>query len=349
VRDGYMSRGRHAPRGRVARALAAGGMMLATGAGFGMAARERRRRLDAEHPLPPPPAPKIPVTTSAPPLAPPVPPVAPPLASAAATAPATETVAPVVAPMAPDEGPARTRTGKALRAMRLILFIFLAVLILGLGLGLADWKYRIFNIFRAKDALTLYTYFSAAHDLAPGSTVTLNDINVGLVREVELVKDDTGLPRVRVKIGIQEKGESFVLAGTKAKLEPQVAGQPEIELVPPDEVPKDPKAMLARTGDTLEGVETKTLGETLSDFANKSAADIQPHIPRIAASIDRTLREVAEASGTLPGIASEAEATVSGVKTGVRNAQKRAPLRWIMGPAGSEASEFEAVPREPAQ
>ena len=59
-----------------------------------------------------------------------------------------------------------------------------------------------------------------------------------------------------------------------------------------------------------------------------------------------TTDKVREASGSLPDIATQADAAISGVSDTIKAAERRPPLRWITGRPRAPASEFEAVPRE---
>jgi hypothetical protein len=263
--------------------------------------------------------------------------------AAAGASTAVPAISAAAAPAAVDDArPPATKTGKALRGVRLALLFALLLVIIGAGLGIADWKFRIFNLFRGKDALVLFAYLDEAHRLAPDSTVVLDDIEVGAIRSVELVKAADGTPQVRVKIGVSAKGAPFVVAGTKAKVDPQLVGPPRLALVPPTATAS---VDLARNGEVLDVVPVKSATESTTEAVDK----IMGELPGVVASVKRTLDNVRDASGSLPDVADQVDAAAADTNDSLERAERRPPISWLTGKKGPPPSEFEAVPGEGAR
>jgi phospholipid/cholesterol/gamma-HCH transport system substrate-binding protein len=92
------------------------------------------------------------------------------------------------------------------------IFIFLGITILVIAIFMLGGKEQLFS-----STFSVKAYFKTVQGLKSGATVRLSGIDVGTVRNVEIVNDTTG--RVEVTMKIKEDVARFIRTDTKATIE----------------------------------------------------------------------------------------------------------------------------------
>ncbi len=101
---------------------------------------------------------------------------------------------------------------KKMTSVRLGFFIILGIALLVVGVFLIGQKESLFS-----STFNVKAYFKDVQGLRSGATVRLSGIDVGTVKNVEIVNDTTG--RVEVDMNLQTDIQRFIRTDTKATIE----------------------------------------------------------------------------------------------------------------------------------
>ena len=101
---------------------------------------------------------------------------------------------------------------KKTSTVKLGIFIFLGITILVVAIFMLGGKEQLFS-----STFNVKAYFKTVQGLKSGATVRLSGIDVGTVRNVQIVNDTTG--RVQVTMGIKEDVGRFIRTDTRATIE----------------------------------------------------------------------------------------------------------------------------------
>ena len=96
--------------------------------------------------------------------------------------------------------------------VRLGIFIFLGTVILVIGVFLLGNKESMF-----KSTFTVKTYFNNVEGLRTGAPVRLSGIDVGSIKDIQIVGDTSG--KVEVTLRLVHEIQQFVRTDTKASIE----------------------------------------------------------------------------------------------------------------------------------
>ncbi len=101
---------------------------------------------------------------------------------------------------------------KKTSTVKIGIFIFLGITILVVAIFLLGGKEQLFS-----STFNVKAYFKTVQGLKSGATVRLSGIDVGTVKDVQIVNDTTG--RVQVTMKIKEDVARFIRTDTKATIE----------------------------------------------------------------------------------------------------------------------------------